>query len=229
MGEVRCGLVLITEFPWLSHAVCSEPVEPTESELLDAWRAGDRDAGSVLFERYYAPLGRFFRNKVGEERDELVQRTFAGCVEGRERFRGDGRFRSYLFGIAVNVLRRYIQQKRRSDTIDPMRSSVVQLGVAGPASVVGARREQQILLEALRRLPLNDQVVLELFYWESMDSAEIGEIVGLPRGTVRSRLRLARERLRGHVDEIARTPAELQSTVDGMDRWVAGVREQLVT
>ena len=49
---------------------------PTELELLDAWRAGDRDAGSALLERQFDGLFRFFRSKVAPESvGELVQQT----------------------------------------------------------------------------------------------------------------------------------------------------------
>lgn len=196
-------------------------------ELLDAWRAGDREAGGELFDRYFVAIRRFFRSKIGDDYEELVQRTFTRCVEAKERFRGDGKLRSYLFSIAANVLREHLRERQRGQRFDADVSSVVDLALPGPATAAAARREQTVLLEALRRLPINDQIVLELFYWEQMTSAEIAEVLALPHPTVRSRLRLARERLRGHVDELSRTPAELESTLHGLERWAAELREQL--
>jgi DNA-directed RNA polymerase specialized sigma24 family protein len=76
-------------------------------ELLAAWRGGDRDAGGELFDRHFVSIRRFFRSKVGDDYEELVQRTFTRCVEGQQRFRGEGKFRSYLFAIAANVLREH--------------------------------------------------------------------------------------------------------------------------
>ncbi len=199
----------------------------TDIELLHAWRGGDREAGGELFDRYFMALRRFFRNKVGDEFEELVQRTLARCVEGQTRFRGDSNFRSYLFGIAYNVLREHIRGRMRErGRSDDEHASVVDHGLPGPTTAVGLHREQRLLLEALRRLPLNDQVVLELFYWEQLDSGQIGDVLEIPRATVRSRLRLARERLRGHIDELARNPRELTSTVDNLDRWAADLRER---
>jgi RNA polymerase sigma factor (sigma-70 family) len=202
-------------------------VAATDIELLTAWRDGDRRAGGELFDRHFSAIRRFFRSKVGDDYEELVQCTFTRCVEGQQRFRGDGKFRSYLFSIATNVLREHLRLRHRDVGFDPDRSSVADLDLPGPSTVIGARREQLILLEALRRLPLNDQLVLELFYWEQMRSIEIAEVLELPHGTVRSRLRLARERLRGHVDELARSPAELESTVGGLERWAAELRQRL--
>lgn len=199
----------------------------TDLELLAAWRGGDRRAGGELFDRHYSALRRFFRSKVGDDYEELLQSTFTRCVEGQQRFRAEGSFRSYLFSIAMNVLRGHLRRHHRQRAIDPEVSSVADLGLPGPATAIGARREQLVLLEALRRLPINDQIVLELFYWEQMTSAEIADVLGLPHGTVRSRLRLARDRLRGHVDELARSPAELESTVGGLQRWAAELRREL--
>ncbi len=199
----------------------------SDLELLQSWRAGDREAGGELFDRYFPPLRRFFRNKVGDDFEELVQRTLTRCVEGQARFRGEGNFRSYLFGIAYNVLREHARVRQRDrGRHDGDEASMVDLGMPGPSTAVGLHREQRLLLEALRRLPLTDQVVLELFYWEQLNSAEMGDVLDIPRATVRSRLRLARDRLRGHLDELAHDPRELASTVDNLDRWAADLRER---
>ncbi len=205
-------------------------VPMSDFELLEAWREGDRAAGGELFDRYFMPLRRFFRNKVGDDFEELVQRTLTRCVEGQRRFRGDSNFRSYLFGIAYNVLREHVRECERERGRGPQPeedASVVDLGLPGPSTLVGFQREQRLLLAALRRLPLSDQVVLELFYWEQLSSAEIGEALELPSGTVRSRLRLARDRLRGYLDELARDAHELRSTVDNLDHWAAELRARL--
>jgi RNA polymerase sigma factor (sigma-70 family) len=203
-------------------------MEVTDLELLASWREGDRRAGGELFDRHFSAIRRFFRAKVGDDYEELQQRTFMRCVEGQHRFRGDGTFRSYLFAIATNVLREYIKGRRVQDReFDPDSESVADLELPGPSTAMGARREQQLLLAAIRRLPLNDQIVIELFYWEQMTSAEVADVLTLPHGTVRSRLRLARERLRGHLDELARTPAEAESTVGGLERWAAELRREL--
>ena len=73
--------------------------------LLEAWRRGDRVAGAVLFERHYECVARFFHNKVSEEaQEDLLHDTFEGCLKAVARFRGQARFRNFLFAIARNVL-----------------------------------------------------------------------------------------------------------------------------
>ncbi|MEM9461729.1 MAG: sigma-70 family RNA polymerase sigma factor [Myxococcota bacterium] len=199
---------------------------PNDLQLLAAWRGGDRRAGGQLFDRHFSSIRRFFRSKVGDDYDELVQRTFTRCVEGQLRFRGEGSFRSYLFSIATNVLREHLRECRRGRHFDGNASSVVDLELPGPSTALDARREQLVLLGALRRLPINDQIVIELFYWEQMTSAELAEVLSVPHGTARSRLRLARERLRGHVDELSRNVSEVELTRQSLDHWAVELRQQ---
>ena len=60
---------------------------------------------------------------------------------------------------------------------------------AGPSTVIAARREQRVLLEALRRLPIDTQLLLELHYWEDMDIAELAKIFDAPSATWAVRVR----------------------------------------
>ncbi|MFY0540440.1 RNA polymerase sigma factor [Nannocystis pusilla] len=78
--------------------------DASDSQLLTAWRGGDQAAGEALFARHFASIARFFRNKIHGDIEELIQRTFLGCLEGQQRFSGEGSFRGFLFGIARNVL-----------------------------------------------------------------------------------------------------------------------------
>src|SRR5690606_25043605 len=104
-------------------------------------------------------------------------------VEGRERFRGQSSFRTYLFGVAHNVLRSHLRgRKREADRLDFGVTSVFDLGLS-PTVLIAARREQTLVLQALRRIPLEHQIVLELYYWESMTAKELGEILDVPEGT----------------------------------------------
>ena len=86
------------------------------------------------------------------------------------------------------------------------------------------RREQQLLLAALRQIPLDSQVVLEMTYWEQMTARAIGEVLGETEAAIRGRLRKAKLELRGAVEALARTPEELRSTLDGLERWADGLR-----
>jgi RNA polymerase sigma factor (sigma-70 family) len=201
---------------------------PTDPELLEAWRRGDLAAGDELFNRHFAAIHRFFRNKVSDGRlEDLVQQTFMACVEGRERFRNDSTFRTYLFGVANNLLRdHYRAQKREPEALDFGKSSAIDVG-AGPSTVVGKRREERLLLEALRNIPLESQIVLELYYWEEMSASQTADVLGIPEGTVRGRVRRAKELLKKELAKLARSPQELETTVGNLERWAAALRQQM--
>lgn len=199
----------------------------SDDELLRAWRSGDREAGGALFERHFDAVCRFFRNKVDRHVEDLVQRTFVACVEGRLRFRGESSFRTYLFGIAHNVLREYLREKRRDpDELDLEASSVVELG-AGPSSALAARAEERLLLHGLRQIPVASQVILELYFWEDWTGAELGAFLGVPEDTARSRLRKAKAQLEAALRRLAANPAELSSTLTGLETWAQGLRAGL--
>ncbi|WP_434424660.1 RNA polymerase sigma factor [Nannocystis pusilla] len=143
----------------------------TDYDLLSAWREGDRQAGSLLFDRHYDAIRRFFRNKVDEAAEELVQQTFLACLEGRGRYEG-GSFRASLFVIANRILFKHYQERRLHRQLLNLESvSLIDLG-RSPSSAVAARDEQRILVDALRRIPLASQVVLELLYWERFSDAD---------------------------------------------------------
>lgn len=199
----------------------------SDSELIRAWRAGDRQSGSVLFERHFDSVRRFFRNKVDQGVEDLVQRTFVACLEGRDRFREEASFRTYLFAIAHNLLREHFRRQRRvTEELDLERLSIVDLG-ASPSSLLAARSEEKLLLHGLRQLPIASQVILELYYWEQLTGAELGLFLGVPEDTARSRLRRAKSQLEAVLRRLATSPVDLESTLAGLDRWAASLRAQL--
>ncbi len=198
-----------------------------DAELLAGWRSGDLRAGEALFDRHIASIHRFFKNKLGDNDaiQDLVQRTFLACVEGRDRFRGDASFRSYLFGIAHNLLCDHFRSRQRGQQpIDFEALSAVDLGV-GPLTILGQRREHRLLLQALRRIPLRFQVVLELSYWEGMSSFEIARVLGFPAGTARSRLRRARALLGEELATLTSNVELRESTTANLDRWAEELRD----
>lgn len=190
-------------------------------ELLEAWRKGDKRAGKQLFERHFESLVRFFNNKVGDEADDLIQQTFLACVRARDGFRGDASFRTYLYTAARSKLYDHYARKGH-----PRDRSYVQISAADLATSIGgkvlAREEQRLLLEALRRLPLDMQIAVELHYFEGLRGPQIARVLEIPEGTVRSRLRLARKRLQ---EELGRLDGErVTSTMTKIEDWAAQVR-----
>lgn len=197
--------------------------ERTDIELMEAWQAGDRKAGHALLVRHFKPIRRFFANKVGAEAEELVQRTFSRCVEGRDRFRNHSSVRTYLYGIARNVLREHFRGKV-SEPFDPERCSAESSG-AGPSTLMAAKQEQRLLLEALRRIPLEHQTLLELYFWEKLPAPQIAEIFEVPENTVRTRIRRSKALVREQLAKLAESQEVLESTLGGLEAWAASLRE----
>ena len=199
-----------------------------DAALLERWRAGDQLAGEELFERYYEPVERFFLNKLSDQVNDLVQETFIACPEGRDRLQDARKFRSYLFTVAHNVLYGFFRRKQASDgqQLDLEDQSVFDLA-PGPSTIAVRNSEERLLLEGLRRIPLPYQVLLELFYWENMTSADIAEVLDLPAGTVRSRMRKARTLLERALARLETSPEKLHTTVSGLDDWARQLRERL--
>jgi RNA polymerase sigma factor (sigma-70 family) len=201
-------------------------------ELAKRWRDGDDRAGNELFERYYDSIECFFRNKVNyPDRgglEDLLQKTFLLALEGRERFRGASSYRTYLFGIAYNVLRdHYRAAKRERGLVDFGHDSVADLA-PGASTLLRGIEERALLLQALRAIPLDDQVVLELYYWEQMDGQAIAAVLGIPHGTARSRIRLGKDKLRRALEAAATSKAELDDTLTNLDEWARELRQRLL-
>jgi RNA polymerase sigma factor (sigma-70 family) len=202
-------------------------VSAEDLELLQAWRDGDARCGEQLVARHFDAVCRFFRNKVGDEAPDLIQQTFLGCCEGRDRIRGESTFRTYLFGVARNVLLAHFRHKRRAaERFDPLVQTVADLG-ASLGSVVARKREEQLLLQALRSLPLDLQIAFELHHLEGMSARELGEMHGLTEPGMYGRLKKARLLLDAEIARIARSPELRESTLQGLEDWARSLRDQL--
>jgi RNA polymerase sigma factor (sigma-70 family) len=195
-----------------------------EQELLDAWQAGDEVAGELLFERYYEGLDFFFSSKAGDDARDLIQRTFLVLLENRGRVREGGNVHAYLYGIARNVLYQYYRTKQRSrGRFVPEEDSLEDLAPSA-STLIGQAQESRLLLQALRRIPLESQVILELYFWEQMTAKRIGEALEVPEGTARTRIRRAKQLLERQMETLADTPDLLQSTLSNIDGWARDVR-----
>ena len=198
--------------------------ELTDIELLTAWRAGDGTAGQLLFQRHFRRIYRFFETKIAGDADELVQATFLACVRAKEQFRGDSSFSTYLFTIARHELYRALSERRRDlGRIDFEASSIEALAPT-PCTRIAAREDRAKLLVALRELPIEQQILLELHYWEGVEIGELATIFESPAVTIRSRLHRARGALRDLMARKADVPVAVTSTLENLDAWARATR-----
>lgn len=171
----------------------------TDDELLRRWvHLGSREAGGELINRYFCRVRRFFASKVDASAvEDLVQRTFAGCIERIGAFRGEASFTSYIFSIARRQLCRHLRDRTRdTKRFDPsVGASSIRAATRSPSSLVGRAECGDLVMQALRSLPLEGQTILELHYWECLSGPEIAAVLGIQPGAVRVRLHRARKAL----------------------------------
>ena len=198
-----------------------------DEELHRAWAAGDENAGQRLFDRYFQPLYLFFFNKVSDGIEDLIQETFLACVEGRDGFRGDASFRTFVFAVARNRLyKRWRRYERHGARIDFGLTSVADLGRT-PSSVAASREEHHALLQGLQRIPIDLQVALELYFWEGFTAAEIACVLEIPEGTARSRVRRGRELLLRELEQLGQAPLAEAAIERDLRAWAVEIRARL--
>ena len=196
-------------------------------QLLRAWKAGDEAAGRTLVQRHMRALDSFVRSIVPTEVEDLIQRTWLAALQSVDRFRAEGTFRAFVFGVARHQILDHFRRSRRDrERFDPSVSSVEDLSPS-PSQLAAARREHQLLLQGLRQLPLDDQIIIELTYWEGLTSAELSVALDIPANTVRSRLVRARRSLGVTLQRIADSPSVLESTTSDLAGWATSLREHL--
>ncbi len=184
----------------------------------------------MLVRRHLPTLSRFFRGKVDDLAD-IIQQTLTACVTVRDRVPADLEFRAYLLGVARNVLLHDLRRRQRKPApaaLDDHAHAHVERSTLSPSRRVAARDEKRLLLQALRRLPVDLQWLIELHYWEDMRQDEVAKILGVPPGTIKSRLHRAKNLLRTEISALAADPMLRASTLDNFEQWardLAGARD----
>lgn len=194
-----------------------------DDDLLRAWRAGDGSAGDTLVQRHYASVRRFFDLRVPEVADDLTQLAFLACVEGRERLRNDAGFKAYMFGVARRLLLRHLRGEERFERMAQFRAAQGPDTTLTPSGVVALRQEHRLLLRAYAELSPDEQIALQMFYWEGLGNAEIAAVLEVSLTAVTTRISRARQRLRREIENIrvrADVRASLLADLEGWTRSV---------
>lgn len=174
------------------------PQQPSDRSLVERWAEGDREAGSEFARRHFATLWTYFRNKVDEAPEDLIQATLVQCQRYRTRLGEADDVRAYLLSIARSQLRDHYRRTRPQGDLDGM-------SIRDLASTLDTklhrRHVQDTVARALQSLTLAHQEILELHYWSDLSVAEIATVLEVPVGTVKSRLIRARDALRIQLPE----------------------------
>lgn len=164
------------------------PAMVTDEQLILEFQQGSADAFRELFSRYRQPVYAFFRRRLDHpaRAEELAQETFLAVLRARERYEPRATFRSYLYGIAMNLL--HAERRRAGREVSDMRAA------DPPAS--GDTEAVLCVRQAIAQLDETDREVVMLREFEQLSYVEIAVLAGIPLNTVRSRLFRARMRLK---------------------------------
>jgi RNA polymerase sigma-70 factor (ECF subfamily) len=194
-------------------------VDTAEVALVDAAAAGDRDARRALFERYREPAYQVAFRVTGRIEDALdvVQDSFIAAFEKLERFERAAGFKTWLLRIVTNRALDLLRARKvrlaaplNSDEGDPQ--PVTGAGGFSGTLTPLASLEQQELAERLRlaieTLPPEQRATFALYAMGDMTYGQIADVLGVPVGTVMSRLFHARRRLKEMLPDLAAGSAE---------------------
>lgn len=204
-------------------------------ELLRAWRDGDKFSGSQFYKRHAPAISRFFRNKLtcAEDAADLLHDTFLAL---QKRLQGPAHTdlevrtpKSYLYGIAHNVLRGQLREKykRHNEELDFSVVCVKELAPAGMSTLLLQRRDLQIFVDGLRAIPLDDQVILESKYFDCLSIREIADLLGISETAIPGRLQRAKVRLREQIERLATQVPDIsvpEPSDDELERWAGEIR-----
>lgn len=165
--------------------------------LLRSIAAGDTGALNALYERHGHGLLAYLTGQLGDDRslaEEVLQDVMLAVWNGAASFRAESKVRTWLFGIA----RRQAMNARRRRKPDPAPlPDALAADAPEPIMELERREDQDDLRAALRALPDDQQEALELIFFHELTGNEAAQLLGVPVGTIKSRLHRAKTRLRG--------------------------------
>jgi RNA polymerase sigma-70 factor, ECF subfamily len=209
--DTSCALVLDSGG---QHSTMSDTrSNPTNDErLMLAFSQGSAEAFTELFQRYKQPIYGFYYRRLPDptHAEELTQETFLALVRSATRYQPRALFRTYLYAIALKLLRAHRRKTAfRATFLGQGNSHVDPSRVDATESAVWVRR-------AVAKLEPLDREILMLREFEQISYAEIADLLTIPINTVRSRLFRARTALRDLLEPGRSSANEASSSVSQM-------------
>ncbi len=189
-------------------------VDP-DLELVVRWQAGDLESFARLVERHERRVFRILYRMLGshEEAADVAQETFLNLHRHGHRFRHESRFSTFVYRVAANAA----LNRRRSLGRDRSRMlALAERQATGDLPSRPGDPEEEVTRSQLGRrvqaallvLPERLRLPLVLFDLEGLPYSEISSVVGIPEGTVKSRIHRARQALREELRDLVRTREE---------------------
>jgi RNA polymerase sigma-70 factor (ECF subfamily) len=191
----------------LSTAPPNPPRGDSDALLVQRAVGGDQRAFELLVIKYQRRLQRLIGTIVRDSDmvEDIAQETFIRAYRALPQFRGDSQFYTWLYRIAVNTAKKFLQERKRSPTMsdrafastedkdETFRVAVDQINDDTPESVLAAKEIAAAVNSGLLALPLDLRQALTLREIEGLSYEEIAAVMDCPLGTVRSRIFRARE------------------------------------
>lgn len=196
--------------------------QDNDAQLLVRWRSGEQAAGNQLFVKYFPMLFRYFRSRApADTAEDLIQSTCLALVDGKDRYIPEsGQFRSYLLGIAHHMLMRHYRRYRRIDNLDLNFDGDLIGGDNSPEEEIAERQAEATLYTAISKLQPSDRQVLYLYYWGEHTAPDLALVFGVPEGTIRGRLRLAKSRLLTQISQSRPNPLPGREELQAMENEI---------
>ena len=179
----------------------------SDAVLVQRAVAGDQRAFELLVIKYQRRLQRLIGRLVRDTDlvEDIAQETFIRAYRALPQFRGESQFYTWLYRIAVNTAKKFLQERKRSPTMsdrafvanedndETFRVVVEPINDETPESVLAAKEIAAAVNSGLAALPLDLRQALTLREIEGLSYEEIAAVMDCPMGTVRSRIFRARE------------------------------------
>jgi RNA polymerase sigma factor (sigma-70 family) len=178
-------------------------VPDTDSAVVEAARAGDRQAFATLVERHYGLLLATCRRAVGDPQTaaDAAQEAVVTALLGLDRLRQDDRFAAWLVGIGLNLCRRALQERARWARLDGIEPAAAG---PGPDEAVHAAQIAAQVRAAIAELPPGQRAAVTLFHLGGLSHAEVAGHLDTRPGAVKTRLHKARAALRRALTDVHR-------------------------
>jgi RNA polymerase sigma-70 factor (ECF subfamily) len=168
----------------------------TDEDLVTRSRNGDLDSFNQLVLRWERPIYALAYRVIGREEDarDVCQETFLRAFRALPGFKGQAKFSSWVYRIALNLCRDWIRRQRRTPTVQfPEGAEAEDLAAArGPAEsiedLVSRRELGAVVAEAMALLPEEQRTAIVLKEFHGMTFQEIADLQGCPLSTVKTRL-----------------------------------------
>jgi RNA polymerase sigma factor (sigma-70 family) len=184
-----------------------------DADLIAA-SISDPEQFAEIFERHYEPIHRYASRRLGPTlADDVTAQVFTIAFERRRRYDLNAPdARPWLYGIVSNLIRTHRRAERRLLHAVSRLATRVEATSTNETEGLLDQRERARLARALNRLDRHQRDVLLLHSWAGLSHAEIAVALGIPAGTVASRLSRARRHVRAALEDESGGPARQVST-----------------